>query len=52
MDLTQILECDDCELDSGEKLTTSEHLAQRQERLLKNKKEKFLSIAEVCLYQP
>ena len=47
MDLNQILECDDCELDAGEKLTTSEHLAQRQDRLLNNKKEKFLSIADM-----
>jgi transitional endoplasmic reticulum ATPase len=51
MNLNQTLECTDCEDDAGEKLTTSERLAQRQERLLKNKKEKFLSIAEMAQEQ-
>jgi hypothetical protein len=51
MNLNQIQECNECEDGAGEKLTTGECLAQRQERLLKNKKEKFLSIAEMAQEQ-
>lgn len=48
MTLNQILECNDCDVKTGEKLTATERLALRQERLLKNKKDKFLSIAEMA----
>jgi SpoVK/Ycf46/Vps4 family AAA+-type ATPase len=51
MNLNQILECNEGKADAGEKPTADERLAQRQERLLKNKTEKFLSIAEMAQEQ-
>jgi transitional endoplasmic reticulum ATPase len=51
MNQDQIEECNECEVDAGEKLTANERLAQHQENLLKNKKEKFLSISEMAKEQ-
>lgn len=51
MNLNQILECNDYEADVSEKLATGERSEQRQEYLLNNKREKFLSIAEMAQEQ-